>query len=81
MVDRAMKYAAAMKPAVAGQRGHDTLLRFCSKMLWKPPYGFGLTASEAWPIARIYNQRCRPMWQDRDILRKFEQSLRNEPSA
>jgi hypothetical protein len=73
-----MKYAESMEPAIAGRRGHDKLLRFCSKMLWRPPRGFGLSISEAWPIGELYNRRCLPPWRDREILRKFEEALKNE---
>ncbi len=77
-ISRAMEYAENTPAAVSGQRGHVQLLKFCSRMVWQPPKGFGLTVSEAWPIAQIYNRRCQPEWKDRDIARKFNEALKNE---
>lgn len=76
IITRAWKYAETMEPAVSGQRGHSVTYRFACKMLHRPPDGFGLSISEVWPIALMFNSRCQPAWSEKDLRRKLTEALK-----
>jgi len=73
--ERACSYVAAMPAAVSGQGGHNQTFAVACVLV----QGFGLSAEEALPILREYNQRCQPPWSEKDLLHKLEGAEQAQP--
>ncbi len=77
IVERAIKYLDAMPPAIQGQGGSDVLFSAVGALIW----GFSLdpvTVKEL--IVNRFNPRCEPVWSEREIDHKIQDSLNNPMS-
>jgi hypothetical protein len=68
LVDRARKYVAKMPAAISGQNGHGATYHVACVLV----QGFGLTAMQAMPLLKEYNERCEPPWSERELLHKLD---------
>lgn len=66
-LERALKYTAHCEPALSGSGGHQATFRVALKCK-----EFGLTIGETLHVLRIFNERCQPKWQEKDLLHKAE---------
>jgi hypothetical protein len=73
--ERVSRYMAKVDPAVAGQRGHTTLLR-ASRLLVQD---FGLSDDMAFQFLLEYNARCMPPWPQRELKRKLREARKRAP--
>lgn len=69
---RAEAYLAKVPPAVAGQGGHNQTFHAACVLI----EGFGLTANDALPLLRVWNERCQPPWNDKELLHKLQDAER-----
>ena len=68
VVDQAARYLAKCEPAIAGQGGRKQTFAVAACMV----RDFGLSVSQAFSLMQEWNQRCDPVWSDRDLLREIE---------
>ena len=67
-VDRARAYLSKVPPAISGQRGHtQTFAAACAIV-----HGFALPEGEALKLLREYNNRCRPLWTEKELRHKIK---------
>ena len=71
-IERARAYVATLPPSVSGERGHDTLMRCAGVLVQK----FSLGVAEAFPLICEYNDRARPPWPRRELVRKLREAER-----
>jgi len=71
-VQRALLYAAAVPPAVAGQHGDVHTFRVCCRIA----RGFALRDDEALTVLREWNTRCDPPWSERELINKLSRARR-----
>jgi hypothetical protein len=72
--DRISRYVAKMEPAVAGQRGHDTLFLAAGKLV----SGWALSDEEALPFLFEFNSRCMPPWPTSELKRKLKEARKRQ---
>jgi hypothetical protein len=72
---RAKKYLAIFPPAISGQHGHNTTFR--AACCAGP--GFGISEDRLFQLMRdIYNPRCEPPWNEKDLQHKVQEAYRRE---
>jgi hypothetical protein len=71
-VERALRYVAAVPPAIAGHHGDTLTFRICCRLA----RGFALSDAEAVGVLRDWNARCVPPWTDRELLDKLKSARR-----
>lgn len=76
LIRRAMAYVEKMDPAIAGQGGHNATMRVAGVLIQR----FGLTMEEAMPIMLLYNARCDPQWNDKELMHKLSEAVRLKAS-
>lgn len=70
--DRICMYMSRIPPAVAGQHGHDqTFAAACA--LYN---GFALDEDQLWEFMSLYNSRCVPPWEEKDLRHKVEEAIK-----
>lgn len=69
-IKRAGAYLASIKPAVAGQNGHDATFAAVRAVI----HGFDLTSAEARPLIEAWNAACSPPWSDGELTHKIEEA-------
>jgi len=67
-VERALRYVAAVPPAIAGHHGDVLTFRICCRLV----RGFALSDAEALEVVRDWNARCVPPWTDRELVNKLK---------
>jgi hypothetical protein len=65
---RISAYIAAIPGAVAGNGGHPQTFKVACYLV----NGWALSAAEAMPYLQAYNQRCLPMWSDKELAHKLD---------
>ncbi len=73
---RASSYIDKMPPAIAGQHGHDQTFAAAGALVRVFPE---LTDGERLDILKIYNERCKPPWTDRELEHKLRSAAANAP--
>lgn len=68
--ERICRYLAACPPAISGQCGQNQTYAVACTIL----NGFDLSESETLAYLRLYNERCQPPWDDKDLARKANQA-------
>lgn len=76
LIRRAMAYVDRIDGAIAGQGGHNATMRVAGVLVQR----FGLTIEEAAPIMLLYNQRCEPKWNDKELMHKLAEAVRLKAS-
>jgi hypothetical protein len=71
--ERFEAYIDGCDPAVSGQGGSVKTLMVAEKMV----VGFGLSDSLAMKYLRRYNERCRPLWTEKELLHKVQSAKKN----
>lgn len=66
-LSRALAYTATCDPAISGSGGHQATFRVACKCV-----EFGLSIAETVHVLRIFNERCQPKWQEKDLRHKAE---------
>lgn len=64
--ERIFRYLAACPAAIAGQEGHKRTFSVACSLF----NGFALTESETLDYLRLYNSRCQPEWNERELEHK-----------
>jgi hypothetical protein len=72
--ERARAYLERMRPAIAGEHGHDRTFHAACVLT----HGFALTVEEALPLLQIYNLKCQPPWTNEELLHKLEDAAKKE---
>jgi hypothetical protein len=72
VVERARRYLAKVKPAVAGQHGDLHTFRVCCRVV----RGFALSEGEAMAVLTEWNSRCEPPWSERELRDKIDRARR-----
>ena len=67
-IERCRKHVARCPAAINNQGGHNQTFAV-AKVIF---YDFGLTEEEGWKIFQEYNQRCDPLWSDRELHHKMD---------
>jgi len=67
VLERARLYLQRCPPAVSGQFGHDATFRVASILV----QGFAFSEGEALTAMREWNQRCKPPWDEADLIYKL----------
>ena len=67
VLQRARAYLAKVPPAIEGQNGSGACFRAACVLVC----GFGLSVEEAWPLLLEYNERCVPLWSERQLQHKL----------
>jgi hypothetical protein len=62
-----LKYLDKMPAAVSGCGGHNQTFTVACRLV----IGFGLCPNEAMPYMQYYNQRCKPVWSERELAHKL----------
>lgn len=70
---RALGLVAAAKPAVSGQGGHKQTFSIACNL-----FSLGLSREEVWDLLLLYNARCDPPWNERELLHKLDCAQRAE---
>ena len=70
VLKRARAYVTKMDPAISGEGGHGKTFRVACELV----IGFGLSTFESMEIMREYNQRCQPLWSEKELLHKVDQA-------
>lgn len=68
--ERARRYVAAMPAAISGSGGHDATFAVACALV----KGFGLSIGEARSLLQEFNQRCDPVWSERELEHKLQQA-------
>ena len=68
VLERAQRYLQRCPPAVSGQFGHSATFRVACVLV----HGFALPEGEALTAMREWNQRCRPPWEEADLVYKLK---------
>jgi len=66
----ASAYVEKMPKAVSGQHGHNDLFAVACRLI----IGFDIPVDNALPILREYSKRCKPGWQEHELLRKLKEA-------
>jgi len=67
VAQRAMRYLAAVPPAISGQGGHNqTFHAACALVL-----GFNLSPDQAYPLLAAWNATCQPPWTEKELRHKL----------
>jgi hypothetical protein len=74
VVERARKYLSEIEGAVSGQHGHDKTFRAACKIV----RGFALPLSQALPLLREWNLKCKPPWSEKDLVHKINDALKKK---
>jgi hypothetical protein len=61
-------YMGRVPGAVSGRGGHTQTFKAACALI----QGWGLSVDEALPFMVAYNQRCEPVWTDKELLHKLE---------
>jgi hypothetical protein len=70
--ERICKYLSRVEPAVSQQQGHNrTFATACA--LYN---GFALDESQLYSYMELYNGRCQPPWDEKDLRRKCSEAVR-----
>lgn len=64
--ERICRYLAACPPAISGSKGHNATFTVACALV----NGFGLDDSQALHYLRLYNDRCQPPWEEKDLVHK-----------
>jgi P4 family phage/plasmid primase-like protien len=64
---RARLYLDKVPPAVSGQGGHNQTFRAACVLV----QGFNLSAEEAMPLLKEWNESCQPPWAGKELLHKL----------
>jgi hypothetical protein len=65
---RAKAYLDKIPGAISGNDGHkDTFKVACILVL-----GFDLSVDEALPLMQVWNEKCQPPWDEKDLLHKLK---------
>ena len=76
-IEQARGYVAKMPEAISGRGGHIALLKAATALV----VGFRLTDEDALEVLRnVYNPRCQPPWNDRDLEHKVSEARANKTS-
>lgn len=70
--ERARAYLARIDPAISHQGGHNTTFRAACKVC----IDFNLSAEDALELLREWNARCIPPWNERELVHKVNQALK-----
>ena len=62
-----LKYLDKMPAAVSGCGGHNQTYAVACRLV----LSFDLCPDEAMPYMRYYNQRCKPVWSERELAHKL----------
>jgi hypothetical protein len=65
--ERARRYPARVKPAIAGQHGDLHTYRVCCRIT----RGFALDDQDAYTVLNEWNARCVPPWNERELVAKI----------
>jgi Bifunctional DNA primase/polymerase, N-terminal len=65
---RISAYIAAIPGAVSFQGGHSHTFKVACKLV----NGWALSASDAMPYLQAFNQRCQPIWTDKELAHKLD---------
>ena len=68
---RIRAYLAKCPPAISGQGGHNRTFSVTNALI----HGFGLTADEAIPYLREWNETCQPPWNAKDLAHKLNEAV------
>ena len=68
-LERARCYLSKIPGAVSGQGGNDQTWDAMLAIA-----GFSLMPDEAWELAKDYNARCQPSWNERELMRKLDEA-------
>lgn len=72
VIERARKYLFKIPEAVSGDSGHNrTFIAACRLIL-----GFGLSEEIALQLLTEWNQTCKPMWSERELLHKVQDAAK-----
>lgn len=75
-LERCRRYISRIEGAVSGQGGHNKTFRVACKIAeFMQPY---MTAEQAMPLMREYNERCEPIWAEHDLLHKLTDAFGRE---
>ncbi len=69
---RISRYLDKCEPAISGQRGHDTTFRVACLLF----NGFARSPVETLQLLTAYNQKCQPMWSEKELKHKVNQAIR-----
>jgi hypothetical protein len=70
---RVRAYLDAAEPAVSGSGGHAKTLQVATALV----VGFGLSIDQARPYLELYNGKCLPPWNRRELEHKLEEAAKN----
>src|ERR1700686_168491 len=70
-IDRARAYLAKLPPAISGSGGHSATFRAACECV-----RFGLADLDAMACLREFNQRCRPLWTEKELAHKLADARR-----
>jgi len=74
MVRRTQKYLERVEGAVAGKGGHSVTFRVACIIAER--LAKHMTPEQALPIIQEWNQKCQPMWADKELIHKLEDAWR-----
>jgi len=66
---RCRAYLATLEPSIAGQYGHDNILRASCEI-----FRFGLDGADAYALLAEFNLRSIPPWDETDLRRKLSEA-------
>jgi len=72
IVERAKRYLASIRPAIAGQHGDVHTFRVCCRLT----RGFALDDGQALHVLFEWNARCQPPWSEAELLDKLRRAAR-----
>lgn len=70
-LERALKYADATPPAVAGAGGHNQTFSLACALV----HGFCLSDGEVLSVLQHHNAKCQPPWSERELIHKVKQAF------
>ncbi len=76
VVERARSYLTKLPPAISGQHGHDRTFQAACILR----RGFALSAEQAMPLLKDWNEKCQPPWSPADLEHKLEDAG-NQPGS
>ena len=71
IIERARLCVDKCEPAIEGQGGNARTFSVACVLVW----GFGLEPAEALGVMELYNQRCDPPWERKDLERMLKSAV------